>query len=403
MARRKCTEQEISILLETDSDSNTLDESYVPDKNDCTSSDSSESEKIFNKNKSLLLQNNALRKKQASLRLRLRRSTGQSTYKIDTESEDERPRQSIRNVKLRTLQDENQVPCIRRNTRPIKLPTRYSDYECFSSKSPISQKKQNNCNEKKLSTTPLSTKRKRHINEDIKDSDSNDSDCICINFIPNVSPTRSDISKDNKQDQVPPIEDIKISPKVLRTRSYKCVNKESTQSKRKIIDVNKELLNKETTMDSKMNTMKYESFNTPKGRSRIERNRRGILTVSNNVELTTENESKNNNNEINAICKVAKELSIKSPKEKKDLKSITESSVQNVLSTPKSHRSLKHSALTPSIKMRTEALTKPVTPLQEVRFRLHVSAVPKSLPCREQEFNDIYKFLEGKLMDNSGG
>jgi hypothetical protein len=402
MARRKCTEQEISVLLETDSDSNAeLDESYVPDKNDCTSSDSSESEKIFNKNKSLLLQNNALRKKQASLRLRLRRSTGQSTYKIDTESEDERPRKSVRNMRLKTLQDENQLPYTRRNTRPIKLPTRYSDYECFSSKSPISQKKQNNCNEKKLPITPLSTnKRKRDINEDTKNSDSNDSDCIYINFIPNMPSTRSE---DNKQDHVSTVEDIKISPKVLRTRSYKCENKESTKSKRETAD--KELLNKEITIDSKMDTMKYESFNTPKSRSRIERsNRRGILTASNNVKLTTENESKNNNNEINVICEVAKELSIKSPKEKKDLKSTTESSmVQNVLSTPKSHRSLKHSALTPSIKMRTEALTKPVTPLQEVRFRLHVSAVPKSLPCREQEFNDIYKFLEGKLMDNSGG
>jgi len=400
MARRKCTEQEISVLLETDSDSNAeLDESYVPDKNDCTSSDSSESEKIFDKNKRLLLQNNVLRKKQASLRLRLRRSTGQSTYKIDTESEDEQPRKSIRNTRLRTLQDENQVPYTRRNTRPIKLPTRYSDYECFSSKSPISQKKQNNCNEKKLPTTPLSiNKRKRQINENTENSDSNDSDCI--NFIPSII----DISKDNKQDHVSTIEDIKISPKVLRTRSYKCVNKESTESKKKTID--KELLNKEMTIDSKMDTMKYELFNaTPKRKSKIERsNRRGILTVSNNVELTIEDDSKNNNNEINIICEVAKELSIKSSKEKKDLESNTESSiVQNILNTPKSHRSLKHSTLTPSIKMRTEALAKPVTPLQEVRFRLHVSAVPKSLPCREQEFNDIYKFLAGKLIDNSGG
>lgn len=73
-------------------------------------------------------------------------------------------------------------------------------------------------------------------------------------------------------------------------------------------------------------------------------------------------------------------------------------------SQTKSRRaSLKHGALTPSVKRRTKVLAKPVTPLQEARMRLHVSTVPKSLPCREEQFNDIYTFLESKLMDNSGG
>lgn len=35
--------------------------------------------------------------------------------------------------------------------------------------------------------------------------------------------------------------------------------------------------------------------------------------------------------------------------------------------------------------------------------RLHVSAVPESLPCREQEFQDIYNFVESKLLDRTGG
>ena len=38
-----------------------------------------------------------------------------------------------------------------------------------------------------------------------------------------------------------------------------------------------------------------------------------------------------------------------------------------------------------------------------VRKRLHVSAVPKSLPCREKEFQEIYSFLEGNLTDEIGG
>lgn len=35
--------------------------------------------------------------------------------------------------------------------------------------------------------------------------------------------------------------------------------------------------------------------------------------------------------------------------------------------------------------------------------RLHVSAVPDSLPCREQEFQDIYNFVESKVLDGTGG
>lgn len=38
-----------------------------------------------------------------------------------------------------------------------------------------------------------------------------------------------------------------------------------------------------------------------------------------------------------------------------------------------------------------------------VRQRLHVSAVPKSLPCREKEYTEIYSFLEGNLLDECGG
>lgn len=41
--------------------------------------------------------------------------------------------------------------------------------------------------------------------------------------------------------------------------------------------------------------------------------------------------------------------------------------------------------------------------LSIARKRLHVSAVPKSLPCREKEFKEIYSFIEGNLMDDVGG
>ncbi|KAK1340011.1 hypothetical protein QTO34_018575 [Cnephaeus nilssonii] len=41
--------------------------------------------------------------------------------------------------------------------------------------------------------------------------------------------------------------------------------------------------------------------------------------------------------------------------------------------------------------------------LEEARLSLHVSAVPDSLPCREKEFQDIYNFVESKLLDHTGG
>lgn len=55
-----------------------------------------------------------------------------------------------------------------------------------------------------------------------------------------------------------------------------------------------------------------------------------------------------------------------------------------------------------------------VIPLREVRqsretsftaarSRLHVSAVPETLPCREEQFADIYYFLESKLEEKTGG
>ncbi|NXP22243.1 ORC1 protein, partial [Scytalopus superciliaris] len=58
---------------------------------------------------------------------------------------------------------------------------------------------------------------------------------------------------------------------------------------------------------------------------------------------------------------------------------------------------------TPEIPRRSHAAHKPASVLEEARLRLHVSAVPESLPCREEEFQDIYNFVESKLLDGTGG
>ncbi|XP_008404703.1 origin recognition complex subunit 1 [Poecilia reticulata] len=66
--------------------------------------------------------------------------------------------------------------------------------------------------------------------------------------------------------------------------------------------------------------------------------------------------------------------------------------------TPRRHRHV-----TPSIPNRAQPARRPGNVLEEARARLHVSAVPESLPCREQEFQDIYSFVESKVLDGTGG
>ncbi|XP_060723514.1 origin recognition complex subunit 1 isoform X1 [Tachysurus vachellii] len=73
----------------------------------------------------------------------------------------------------------------------------------------------------------------------------------------------------------------------------------------------------------------------------------------------------------------------------------------NKKSAPHTPRTPRHA--TPSIPSRSLPARKPGNVLEEARARLHVSSVPESLPCREQEFQDIYNFVESKIMDGTGG
>uniref|UniRef100_A0A3Q3F5J8 Origin recognition complex subunit 1 n=1 Tax=Kryptolebias marmoratus TaxID=37003 RepID=A0A3Q3F5J8_KRYMA len=73
-------------------------------------------------------------------------------------------------------------------------------------------------------------------------------------------------------------------------------------------------------------------------------------------------------------------------------------SPQNAPGTPRTPRNA-----TPSIPSRSLPARRPANVLEEARTRLHVSSVPESLPCREQEFQDIYSFVESKITDGTGG
>ena len=52
---------------------------------------------------------------------------------------------------------------------------------------------------------------------------------------------------------------------------------------------------------------------------------------------------------------------------------------------------------------RGSPMLKPETPLLRARTLLHAAAVPNSLPCREQEFAEIYAFADTHIQNGTGG
>ncbi|XP_065829540.1 origin recognition complex subunit 1-like isoform X2 [Oscarella lobularis] len=64
----------------------------------------------------------------------------------------------------------------------------------------------------------------------------------------------------------------------------------------------------------------------------------------------------------------------------------------------------RRTTLTPlRLPSRSTPCTKPRGPLEEAKLKLHASAVPESLPCREREFADVYDFCEERLSSNGSG
>ncbi|TRY74610.1 hypothetical protein TCAL_01600 [Tigriopus californicus] len=71
-----------------------------------------------------------------------------------------------------------------------------------------------------------------------------------------------------------------------------------------------------------------------------------------------------------------------------------------VAKTPKS---IRKRIMTPKMPKRAISLSSDLSPIQEAQIRLHVSAVPDSLPCRENEFAEIFSFTEAKIQEGTGG
>ena len=60
-------------------------------------------------------------------------------------------------------------------------------------------------------------------------------------------------------------------------------------------------------------------------------------------------------------------------------------------------------SMTPGVPKRSSVQKTITSPLQEAQARLHVSAVPDSLPCRESEFAEICIFTESKIRERGAG
>ncbi|XP_021699398.1 origin recognition complex subunit 1 [Aedes aegypti] len=90
--------------------------------------------------------------------------------------------------------------------------------------------------------------------------------------------------------------------------------------------------------------------------------------------------------------------------EPKTPRSRTNNKTTSQTSSAAKSKLIRSGAIKPTIHNRAAPLEVALdSQLAMARERLHVSAVPTSLPCREKEYNEIYNFVEGKIIDGCGG
>ncbi|XP_071865813.1 origin recognition complex subunit 1 isoform X2 [Bombus fervidus] len=533
MRLNKCSDHEITIILDTESNSDKEQESYdditvakiqkkrknvidiSPDTKNVLNI-SSESENVFQKFKCTLPKNNILQKDQVSLKIKLRRSTEKSLYKIDTDSECENSIRKSRSrlqrqrkkcypevenkrsyidnkdnsIKDKANDDSKLIPGeidgdVSRKGRNRRPPLRLSYYQCDTIRrinSPsLRDRKVINYNEDKLFINSIVSNMKNNkklLNQQKKETPNSSTDKQNLEVKPVYSNTRNNkrnrilSKKDEENDSST---DSKISKAKLLKKSNKSKSRNDkldhapTKDEEDVSDIDSKIStakslkksNKSESRSDKLDhalkiheTTKKQDSSTSTNRTLVklvkqkrvicENTPKQIQSVGNN-DSSTEGECLadiykrikissavkdsanstnstpvkikkgviNNRNNSDAedeyLSNMYKRIKISSakkniltPQTRNNMQNSIESCLEKThLSTPKSRP--KYNDLTPSLIKRKSALLKPSTPLQEARSRLHVSAVPKSLPCREEEFNNIFTFLRGKLEDKSGG
>ena len=88
---------------------------------------------------------------------------------------------------------------------------------------------------------------------------------------------------------------------------------------------------------------------------------------------------------------------VSTPKSKK------KKQVNKMVANSKDTPSRRRKNMTPRIPSRSIPLPKDISSLEQAQLRLHVAAVPDSLPCREDEFAQILSFTESRIFDGSSG
>ncbi|XP_076630565.1 origin recognition complex subunit 1 [Colletes latitarsis] len=426
-----------------------------------------------------------LQKEKVLLKIKLRRSTEQSLYKIDKnfarkKSNNKCPKQKNINYseeenredssgsgdssgeskvkdknKLVQIQNENEVLTRTRNRKP---PLRLASYHCDSlnrfrdSDSPASpssrrNRKNVNYNEDKLfinaimSNLKVEDKQNTQMKTENKNISTDKCNLESRTMRTNVRNTKQNcISsiKDNKNDCDTDSEIIKI--KSIKKSSHpeskindklkKYSDTKETAKEYDLLDTpirknkHKRVINTERNVEVVGNSMDDSKVKiledtiehtkipstvinlTPVRTDKKRKMKSEDTLQSVHIVNNTESNSKEEEDSIDTYKRTKISLSKKNiltPQRKNNTQKDIQEQLEEVhLSTPKS-RPIKCSTLTPSMRERHGTLIKPATPLQEARSRLHVSAVPKSLPCREEEFNNIFTFLKGKLEDKSGG
>uniref|UniRef100_A0A182HQL5 Origin recognition complex subunit 1 n=1 Tax=Anopheles arabiensis TaxID=7173 RepID=A0A182HQL5_ANOAR len=164
-----------------------------------------------------------------------------------------------------------------------------------------------------------------------------------------------------------------------------------------------------------------ESVSTPSGRS----HRKSILktpsthasqvgTPKRNIQLSNIIEECSNGRRVSRLLELSPKklepLPIdepKTPKRNSRLSSVGATLPSSASKgTPKSANKMKlirDGTIKPNIHSRDAPVQDGANELAVARERLHVSATPSSLPCREKEYEEIYNFLEGKIFDGCGG
>lgn len=498
----KCSDHQILTILDTKSNSDNdqescdnMNETKLQTKKKSNAQNiikiisdvSSDTENVFQNYKYALSKNNILHKKNVSLKIKLRRSTEQSLYKIDTDSEYDNSnlksqnrlrKQKRRNYlerkkknlevkesysdsndnstktetndekEMKHVEIENEQLRKNRNRRP---PLKLSYYYCdtlnpsnLKNNSPSLRHRKNiNYNENKLlinsivSNIKNENKQKRNETLNISNDKLNDKNLECSNIKNNkrnrISSTKNEENENSNTD----IEILKTKS-LKKSNKFKNINKLNHTSKQHDMIKKQNSLSPTSTNSTPVKLIKQKRMicETPKKIQCIDISNSNDeeeclsdmykrikisseVKIKNSTSFKMDNQKKmicrniitndqfvdknNSDTEDECLSDMYKRIKISSTKKNniKNEKNI-ESQQKSHLNTPKSH-SIKCSNLTPSLVKRNNALLKPSTPLQEARSRLHVSAIPKSLPCREEEFNNIFTFLRGKLEDKSGG